>query len=220
LKRRLSHLLPSDSHLVGSPRGTREASSEVPALKLGYALRSEWLSAPASGYAAVLKNDQLSPSRTVKNLDEVFWVSDFEIASRVIGCFPLVPESPDHAIDDDVETKPSSINLPLRLRPLYRHVSGFPTTLQSRLCGFQVLEIDRPKPGRFLRGGCSLENPTDVKLATVRSRIEDREIWLREFVGNDRKRHLPCPLPQAFNAQRDALFLPKTLDHTTSVLRL
>ena len=54
-------------------------------------------------YAAVLKNDQLSAGRAVENLDEVFWVSALEIASRVICRFPPVPESPDHAIENDVE---------------------------------------------------------------------------------------------------------------------
>ena len=49
-----------------------------------------------------------------------------------------------------------------------------------------LVKFDRPKPGRFLRGGSSLENPTDVKLATVRSRIEDREIGSREFIRHDR----------------------------------
>ena len=55
------------------------------------------------GYAAILKNNQLSPSRAVENLGKVFWVPGFEIASCVICRFPLVPESPDHAIDYDVE---------------------------------------------------------------------------------------------------------------------
>jgi hypothetical protein len=55
------------------------------------------------GYAAVLEHDQFSAGRTVENLDEVFWVSAFEITSPVICRFPLVPESPDHAIDYDVE---------------------------------------------------------------------------------------------------------------------
>ena len=55
-----------------------------------------------------------------------------------------------------------------------------------------LVDLDRPKPGRFLRGGCSAENPTDPKLATVRSRIEDREIRLREFVRNNRQRR-PSP---------------------------
>ena len=45
------------------------------------------------------------------------------------------------------------------------------------------MEFDRPKPGRFLRGGSSLENPTDWKLATVRSRIEDREIGFVNLLG-------------------------------------
>jgi hypothetical protein len=78
------------------------------------------------GYAAILKNNQLSPSRAVENLGKVFWVPGFEIASCVICRFPLVPEGPHHAIDNDVEAfgaKPTERTPPRELDPfLSAHV--------------------------------------------------------------------------------------------------
>ena len=83
---------------------------------------------------------------------------------------------------------------------MYRHVGGFPAAFPGSLRAFEVLtvslmrrdaiaalvEVDRPNPRRLFWGGCSAENPTDFKLATVRSRIEDREIGSREFIRHDR----------------------------------
>jgi len=56
-----------------------------------------------SGYAAVLEHDQLSAGYAVQNFNESFRVSDFKITSRVMCGFPLVPETPDYAVDDNLE---------------------------------------------------------------------------------------------------------------------
>ena len=86
------------------------------------------------GYAAILKNNQLSPSRAVENLGKVFWVPGFEIASCVICRFPLISKSPNHAVHYDFKAvvvrqwfKPISPRRPDRV------ASGWPEHRNIRL---------------------------------------------------------------------------------------
>ena len=57
----------------------------------------------ASGYSTVLEHDQPGAGGAVEDLDNIFRVSRFEIASRLVGDLLAVAERPRHAVDDDLE---------------------------------------------------------------------------------------------------------------------